>query len=226
MRARSQRRCNVPSPYPLPQAGEGIAFLALDLENMAADTVAIALPTSVVDAKRRNARDARADGLFRWVVAAAGMLVLLDADGRGALDALGRARSVPDLRLQLSLVDRLGCGQPQVRRARADLRHAGHRADRDADRGAGQLRHRALPHRSRAELDARAGRCRDRAPGRHSVDHLRHVGPFRVRADHGRIRQSVAQRSHRRAGRSSARSSADRRSASACSPPASCSRSW
>ena len=48
---------------------------------MAADTVAIALPTSVVDAERRNARDARADGLFRWVVAAAGMLVLLTPTG-------------------------------------------------------------------------------------------------------------------------------------------------
>src|SRR4051794_11721548 len=48
---------------------------------MAADTAAIALPSSVVDAKRRNARDARADGLFRWIVAAAGFFVLLALAG-------------------------------------------------------------------------------------------------------------------------------------------------
>jgi phosphate transport system permease protein len=48
---------------------------------MAADTAAIALPSSVVDAKRRNARDARADGLFRWLVAAAGFFVLLTLTG-------------------------------------------------------------------------------------------------------------------------------------------------
>ena len=48
---------------------------------MAADTAAIAIPSSVVDAKRRNARDARADGLFRWIVAAAGFFVLLTLTG-------------------------------------------------------------------------------------------------------------------------------------------------
>jgi phosphate transport system permease protein len=34
------------------------------------------MTTAVVDADRRNTRDARADRIFRWVVAAAGMLVL------------------------------------------------------------------------------------------------------------------------------------------------------
>ena len=53
---------------------------------------------------------------------------------------------------------RLGCGQRQVRRAGADLRHAGHRAHRHADRRAGQFRHRAVPDRSRAELAARPDR--------------------------------------------------------------------
>jgi phosphate transport system permease protein len=50
---------------------------------MAADSAALAnaLPASVVDAKRRNARDARADGLFRWIVAAAGFFVLLALTG-------------------------------------------------------------------------------------------------------------------------------------------------
>jgi phosphate transport system permease protein len=45
---------------------------------MAANSSAItaSLTTAVVDAGRRDLRDARADGIFRWVVAAAGMLVL------------------------------------------------------------------------------------------------------------------------------------------------------
>jgi phosphate transport system permease protein len=45
---------------------------------MAANSSAItaSLNTAVVDAGRRDVRDARADGLFRWIVAAAGMLVL------------------------------------------------------------------------------------------------------------------------------------------------------
>jgi len=46
---------------------------------------ASAIPTpmtvAVIDANRRNVRDARADGLFRWVVAGAGMFVLLALAG-------------------------------------------------------------------------------------------------------------------------------------------------
>ena len=45
---------------------------------MPADTATLAtpLPASVVDAGRRNQRDARADGLFAWIVAGAAFLVL------------------------------------------------------------------------------------------------------------------------------------------------------
>ncbi|MEO6688611.1 MAG: phosphate ABC transporter permease subunit PstC [Dokdonella sp.] len=39
------------------------------------------MTTAVVDANRRNTRDARADNLFRWIVAAAGMLVLAALTG-------------------------------------------------------------------------------------------------------------------------------------------------
>jgi len=50
---------------------------------MAADTAALAtaLPAAIVDANRRNRRDARADGAFRWIVASAGMFVLLALAG-------------------------------------------------------------------------------------------------------------------------------------------------
>ena len=40
MRAISKRRSTLARTRPLPQAGEGISFPALDLENMAADTAA------------------------------------------------------------------------------------------------------------------------------------------------------------------------------------------
>jgi len=45
---------------------------------MAANSSAItaSMTAAVVDASRRDVRDARADGIFRWIVAAAGMLVL------------------------------------------------------------------------------------------------------------------------------------------------------
>jgi phosphate transport system permease protein len=50
---------------------------------MAADSAALAtaLPASIVDADRRNQRDARADGIFRWIVASAGFFVLLALAG-------------------------------------------------------------------------------------------------------------------------------------------------
>jgi len=44
-------------------------------------TLATALPAAVIDANRRNTRDARADGLFKWIVAGAGMFVLLALAG-------------------------------------------------------------------------------------------------------------------------------------------------
>jgi phosphate transport system permease protein len=45
---------------------------------MTADTATLPtpVPASIVDAGRRNARDARADGLFKWIVAGAAFLVL------------------------------------------------------------------------------------------------------------------------------------------------------
>jgi hypothetical protein len=52
---------------------------------MAANSaITASLTTAVVDAGRRDVRDARADGIFRWIVAAAGMLVLAALVGTGA----------------------------------------------------------------------------------------------------------------------------------------------
>ena len=50
---------------------------------MAANSSAITttITAAIVDADRRNARDARADGAFRWIVTAAGIFVLLALAG-------------------------------------------------------------------------------------------------------------------------------------------------
>ena len=74
-----------------------------------------------------------------------------------------RMRRVPALQkfgLALLRHRRLESGHQAVRRAGADLRHARHLGDRAADRRAGELRHRAVPHRdvpAVAEAPARHG---------------------------------------------------------------------
>ena len=137
---------------------------------------------------------AGADRLFRLVTAGAAWLVLLAARRRRRVDGVGRPARVRDLRLGLHHQPRLGRGRRQVRRAGADLRHAGHLAHRAADRGAGQHRHRPVPDRHRAALAARADRHRHRAARGDPEHHLRHVGPVRVRAVHGDACRAVAQR--------------------------------
>ena len=85
-----------------------------------------------------------------------------------------------------------------------------------ADRRAGELRHRALPHRDvpgRAQASARHG---GRAAGGDPVDHLRHVGPVRLRAALRRLRAAAADPDARPHSRRSARCSRARRTASAC----------
>ena len=57
--------------------------------------------------------------------------------------------------LSLPVDQRVGSGPGEVRRPGDDLRHAGHLVHRAADRRAGELRHRALPHRTVARLAAR-----------------------------------------------------------------------
>ena len=72
-----------------------------------------------------------------------------------------------------------------------------------------------------ARLGAPAGRHGDRTARRHSLDHLRHVGPVRARAGAGRTRVSLGRSTHWHVCRCiGTLSSPARRSASACSPPA------
>ncbi|MNN06715.1 hypothetical protein D3C81_1195160 [compost metagenome] len=113
---------------------------------------------------------------------------------RRTVDAVGWSPCPADAGPELLLLFRLESGRKQVRRPRPDLRHPGHRADRDGHRRAGQLRHRLLPHRSGTALAAWPGRHRHRTAGGHSLDHLRHVGPVRAGAGDDRVRHPVPQR--------------------------------
>ena len=67
-----------------------------------------------------------------------------------------------------------------------------------ADRRAGELRHRAVPDRDVPGRPQAAARHRGRAAGGDSVDHLRHVGPVRVRAGFRRLRPAGAHEGLRR----------------------------
>ena len=90
------------------------------------------------------------------------------AHARGAADAgaagrhprlAGHRRLAGDREVRPRLPHRRSDWDPvagRVRRPGDDLRHAGHLADRAGDRGAGELRHRAVPHRAVAGLAASA----------------------------------------------------------------------
>ena len=84
------------------------------------------------------------------------------------------------IRPVVPLDQRLGPGPEQVRRPGDDLRHAGDLADRDADRRAGELRHRAVPDRAVARMAEAPAGHRDRTARGDPVDRLRHVGPAGV----------------------------------------------
>ena len=173
--------------------------------------------------RRRRARAPWADTVFSLLAHGAALLTL--ALLAGIIVSLVDRRLAGDPRSSASASsgDRVGSGAEQLRRPGDDLRHAGHLAHRAAHRGAGELRHRAVPDRAVARAGCAPARHRDRAARGDSVDRLRHVGPARVRAALRRVRAAAAAgRCRRRAGRS-ARCSAGRRSASACCPPAS---SW
>ena len=73
----------------------------------------------------------------------------------------------------------------------------GHVDDRARRRHSGQLRHRTLPDRAMPTGAEALARDRGGIARRHSVDHLRHVGPVRVRAVLRRSRAATAD-GHRR----------------------------
>ena len=108
-----------------------------------------------------------------------------------------------------------------------DLRHADHLADRAADRGAGELRHRAVPDRAVARLAASArsaprSNCWRRCPRSSTA-----CGACSCSARSCRdLRAAAAADGASAACPCSARCSPARRSASACCRPASSWRSW
>src|SRR6185312_14458082 len=104
---------------------------------------------------------------------------------RRAVHALGRTRSAVRTGAAFPDQRRVESSRRRLRCAGAHLRHAGDIGDRPDPRGAAEFRHRVVPYRDRADMVARSGRDGDRIAGQHPVDHLRHVGPVRVRAVHG-----------------------------------------
>ena len=114
---------------------------------------------------------------------------------------------------------RLESGQERIRRARADLRDAGHVADRAADRRAGEFRHCAVPDRNVPGGAQAAAGNGGGAARRHPVDHLRHVGALRVRADFRRLHPARAHQDFRQPLDPGAAVPGRARTASACCPP-------
>ena len=82
------------------------------------------------------------------------------------------------------------------------------------------LRHRHLPDRALPLFAAPADRHRDRAARRHSLDHLRHLGPLRLRAVPAGDPAALADRHSSPRSRACRPCSPARPTASACSPPA------
>ena len=115
--------------------------------------------------------------------------------------------------------------QDKLRRPGADLRHAGHLAHRVADRRAGQFRHRAVPHRALARAGCKRplGTAIELLAGDPSIVYgmwgLFVFAPI-LSSTSAAVASSVRAACH-----FSARCSPGRRSASACSRPASSSRS-
>jgi phosphate transport system permease protein len=93
----------------------------------------------------RESRDALFDRGFRWLVAGAGLFVLAALVGAALSMAWGGAPAFKAFGWDFLFREEWGrAGQP-VRRRGAGVRHAGDGGDRNADRGAGELRHRHLP---------------------------------------------------------------------------------
>src|SRR4051794_18041490 len=110
----------------------------------------------------------------------------------------GLFAGAPQVRARLRRVERLEPGQGAVRRPAGGLRHPRDLGHRHADRRAGELRDRNLHHRAVPGLAEAAARHRDRAAGRHPVDHLRHLGPVLLRPAHAGDGAAGADRHGRR----------------------------
>src|SRR5215211_1650532 len=116
------------------------------------------------------------------------------SDARGRTDGPGYSRwrhyyshdrrnaGAAGLRPQLPGRGALESRHRTIRRAGADLWHAGDLVYCHADRGSDRAVDCGVSHRAVSAVLAPADRHRDRAVGRHSQHHLWHLGPVRVRA--------------------------------------------
>ncbi len=138
------------------------------------------------------------DTVFRSATFISAVAVLLLSRRRDSVADHRIGADIPRLRPQLPDYPVVEPGDREVRRHRTDLRHRRHILDRHAHRHPGVDRHRGLPHRALSVLAAPADRHGDRAPRRHSLDHLRHLGPVRVRAVPAGDAAAVADRCLRR----------------------------
>ena len=133
-----------------------------------------------------------ATSAFYWITRASRDLGAADPRRHHSLADRRRLAGDEGIRLRLPVDAALGAvgRSAGARRARPDLRHAGHLRHRHADRHSGRPRHRDLPHRALPAMAAPPDRHRRRTARRHSLDHLRHVGLLRARARSWPIRFS------------------------------------
>ena len=96
---------------------------------------------------RASRRGALADRAFHGADAFFALLVLLVLVRRHRRAGRRRGAGAASIRLRFPRHRRLEPGHREIRRAGADLRHARHLGDRDADRHSGRVRGRAVHHR-------------------------------------------------------------------------------
>ena len=188
----------------------------------------IARPATPMHSDARIAsRDVRNDRAFRWIVGSAGVFVLVSLVARRLLDVLGRPRWPSRPSAWSSCGPTSGIRSSQQFGALVPIYGTLVTAciamliAVPVSFGIAMFLTEVAPTWMRG-----TGRRGDRTARRHSLDHLRHVGPVRARAGAGRARVSVGRRAHGHAGRSSA---AFRRPAARprhAAPRAWCSRSW
>ena len=106
-------------------------------------------------ADRRALGDRNAAGhLFRWTLFGAATLVMVVLCAAASSMLWGGRLAFQTFGWHFIVSDEWDPVRPQLRRLRPDLRHAGQLGHRDGHRGAGQLRHRAVPDRDRAGVAA------------------------------------------------------------------------
>ena len=179
-------------------------------------SVADSVTTGTPSPMKQN-KNALMDALFKNLTRPVRLPGVHPAGGDSRIPDLRQPRIAGQIRPVVPVAERLGSRQSELRCRGADHRHAadlGHCADH---RGARLVRHRHLPDRVVADLAAPPARHRRGNAGRDPVDHLRHVGPVRLRAGVPAVRAALPDRHPGQRAPSSGASSRVRRSASASS---------